>query len=62
MYKEFLSRLPLPKTEYYQLIVEHRKEILQDALDYGQVKVAKDLGMSQGRLSAILNVLRVIND
>jgi len=63
MYTEFIQSIAtkqLTKTEYYKAIVIHRKAILQDVIDHGQHKVANKLGLTQPKLSSILNILRVL--
>lgn len=63
-YQEFKDQLQtnhkFDKVEYYQLIVQHKDEILLDIQKTTQQKVAQDLNMAQIKLSHILNILRVL--
>lgn len=60
-YLEFKQRL---KTErfservYYTNIIKHYEAILDDVSIHKQTEVAKRLGISQGKLSSILTILK----
>lgn len=62
MYEILLKRLSVPTDDYYEILTQHREDIIRATKKFGQVKVAKDLGMSQAKLSSILKILEALDN
>lgn len=56
-YQDLLNSNTKP-TNFYQQLIDHTSELLQDIENRNQGVVAKDLGMSQTQLSHILKLLK----
>ena len=62
-YEELIDHIAtneLPEKDYYQLIIKYRDDILLDIIKSSQAEVAKKLGLSQSKLSAISYILKYL--
>lgn len=62
-YEAFVNSIKIvvyDKDEFYSEIVKYKDQILISVAKDGQQKTAESLRMSQPKLSAILNILKVL--
>jgi len=58
-YKLLLMRIKEPTKYYYNILREHSKDVVSAVKQRGQILTAKELGVSQAKLSAMLKILEV---
>ena len=63
-YTEFITAInsndQMPKEEYYANLIDFKDDILIEVAKHGQAQVAEQLNMTQPKLSAILNILKIL--
>ena len=57
---EHIANSKLTEKDYYQSIIKYRDDILLDTVKSSQAEVAKKLGLSQSKLSAITYILKYL--
>ncbi len=62
MYSQLLKRIAEPTEDYYNIILDHKKDIIARVKSKGQVQTANELGMSQATLSNQLKLLVALED
>lgn len=60
MYAQLLKRIKQPTTDYYNILIDHKHDILQRVKIHGQTTTAHELGMSQTTLSNHLKLLNAL--
>jgi len=60
MYSQLLKRIAEPTKDYYDIILDHKLDIIKRVKVYGQTQTATELGMSQTTLSNHLKLLNAL--
>jgi len=62
MYKQLLQRTAQPTDDYYNILIDHKQDIIARVKSKGQALTAKELNMSQTTLSNLLKLLNALQD